>query len=67
MPDICKETLCSSCAHRPVCSKTEEFLKVVKALDDVTVHTGDHSMVRLRDISWVHLKLDCTYFVKKSS
>lgn len=35
-----KETLCTSCGHRQVCSLTDTFLKVQEAVDSISVGTG---------------------------
>ena len=49
----CKETACTSCAHREVCKYKEEFLKAQSAVDEVTVHLSDKRFIRLRDIQWI--------------
>lgn len=64
MSDIYKETLCTRCAHFQVCNKTEEFLRIVKTLDEVTICTVDHSYIDLKSIPWVHLgELCCDYYL----
>lgn len=35
MSEACKETCCTSCIHRPVCSLEKEFLTIREELDDV--------------------------------
>lgn len=44
-----KETACTSCVHLKVCSYKTQFLAAQKAVDNLTIGTGD----RLSDISWI--------------
>lgn len=62
------ETQCTRCNHLQVCSYKEQFLAAQKAVDNVTVITGNRSFVNLRDISWIQpIKLECSYFSGKTS
>lgn len=63
-----KETQCTRCNHLQVCSYKVQFLAAQKAVDDVTVSTGDRSFINLRDISWIRpVSLECSYFSGKAS
>ena len=61
-----KETQCSHCNHLQVCSFKDQFLAAQKAVDNVRVGIGDHSIINLRDISWIRpVSLECSYFSGK--
>lgn len=63
-----KETQCTHCNHLQVCSFKVQFLAAQKAVDEVTVGTGDRSFINLRDISWIRpVSLKCSYFSGKVS
>lgn len=63
-----KETQCTHCNHLQVCSFKVQFLAAQKAVDKVTVGTGDRSFINLRDISWIHpVSLECSYFSGKAT
>lgn len=62
----CKETACSTCTHREVCSLKDEFLKAQSAVDDATVYLGEGRMKKLRDYSWITTPdLRCKHYMKK--
>lgn len=68
MTEVCgvKETQCTHCNHLQVCSFKAQFLAAQKAIDEVTVGTGDRSFINLRDISWIRpVSLECSYFSGK--
>ena len=48
----CKETQCTSCAHRSVCKNTDLFLNVVTAADNMIVTDGNGSY-KVSDIPWI--------------
>ena len=61
-----KETQCTHCNHLQICSFKAQFLAAQKAVDEVTVSTGDRSFISLRDISWIRpVSLECSYFSGK--
>ena len=61
-----KETQCTHCNHLQICSFKAQFLAAQKAVDEVTVSTGDRSFISLRDISWIRpVSLECSYFSRK--
>lgn len=63
--EVCgvKETHCN---HLQVCFLKAQFLAAQKAVDEVTVSTGDRSFISLRDISWIRpVSLECSYFSGK--
>lgn len=63
-----KETRCTNCEHRKVCSFKEHFLSAQKAVDEVAVHTGDKSIKYLRDFDWIkRVELECVHFIPTKS
>lgn len=59
----CKETQCTHCIHREVCSKKEDFLKAQEAVDNTFIGLGDKGGIYLRDIIWIHpVDLSCAHF-----
>lgn len=59
-----KETLCTSCVHREVCSKKEEFQAAQKAVDDILVGLGDKGVIHLSDMKWIRpVQLQCTHYM----
>lgn len=57
------ETLCTKCGHRPVCSKSAEFIIAQKAIDDLSVCAGDDGgIVRVRDMDWLTVSLGCKHY-----
>lgn len=66
--EVCgvKETQCTHCNHLQICSFKAQFLAAQKAVDEVTVSTGDRNLISLRDISWIRpVSLECSYFSGK--
>lgn len=37
MPEGVKETLCTHCIHREVCAYKQDFLDIIKAVEDITI------------------------------
>lgn len=63
-----KETRCTNCEHRKVCSFKEQFLNAQKVVDEVTVRTGDKSVKYLRDFDWIkRVELECVHFIPMKS
>lgn len=59
----CKETQCTHCIHKDICSKKEDFLRAQKAVDNTFVGLGDNSGIYLRDITWIEpVNLSCKHF-----
>lgn len=64
-----KETQCTRCSHREVCSLKEEFLAAQKAIDEAVLHLerrddGAVSMIRIRDIRYIEpVELRCMHYV----
>lgn len=48
MIDAVKETPCTRCAHRTVCKHKDDFLKVVQAVNDATVHEHEENSSRVK-------------------
>lgn len=58
-----RETQCSNCGHRPVCSKSADFIIAQKAIDDVSVCAGeDGSIMHVRDMDWLTVELICRHY-----
>ena len=62
----CKETQCTSCEHRLVCKNTDLFLKVVTAVDKVSV-TDDDGVYKILDIPWIRPEVYCENYLRKST
>lgn len=61
-----KETLCTRCFHREICSLKEQFLAAQNAVDNVFVSLGDHSSIKLGDIQSIKpVELMCKHYIKK--
>ena len=64
----CKETLCSKCAHRTVCSIKEEYLNAQAAVDRVNVARDDNAIMTLTQIKWIEpVELKCIHFLRFES
>lgn len=65
-----KETLCTHCAHREVCSFKDEFLRAIEAVNEVSVGRPSKEpnvvgYIKLRDIKWIKpVELVCTHYYK---
>lgn len=68
-----RETLCTSCSHKEVCSFKDEFLSAIKAIDEVLVGLPSKDpnvgcMIKLRDITWIKpAELMCIHYNKNIS
>lgn len=63
-----KETLCTSCGHRQVCSKVNEFIAVQKAVDNLTIGTDeDGGVMFVRDAQWLHVSIQCSHRISNVS
>ena len=66
---VCKETICTGCAHREICSLKEEFLNAQEAVDNAIVSrksgTSDKiCMIDLRNITFIEpVKLVCKHYI----
>lgn len=61
----CKETLCTRCAHRTVCSLKEEFINAQAAVDRIDVARDDKSIMPLSQIKWIKpIELQCIHFLR---
>ena len=64
-----KETQCTRCGHREVCSLKTEFLEAQKAIDEVYVSRPCEdgkkvSMIRVRDIKHIEpVELRCKHYI----
>ena len=56
-----KETQCTRCGHREVCSLKTEFLEAQKAIDEDGKKVG---MIRIRDIKYIEpVELHCKHYI----
>ena len=64
-----KETQCTRCGHREVCSLKTEFLEAQKAIDEVYVSRPCEDgkkvgMIRIRDIKYIEpVELRCKHYI----
>lgn len=59
-----KETLCTSCVHREICSKKEEYLAAQTAVDEVFVKKNEMIGDYLRNMTWIRpVQLQCTHYM----
>lgn len=67
-----KETQCTHCIHREVCSLKAEFLEAQKAIDEVYLNQPCEdgkkvAMIRIRDIKYIEpVELHCIYYISKT-
>lgn len=68
-----RETLCTHCVHREVCSNKEEFLSAMQAVNEVSVGLPSKdqnigSYINLRDIKWIKpVELVCIHYFQQVS
>lgn len=66
-----RETLCTQCSHREVCSNKEEFLSAMQAVNEVSVGLPSKdpnigSYINLRDIKWIKpVELVCIHYIQQ--
>lgn len=65
----CKETLCSKCTHRCVCSHVEEFMRIQEAVDALVITTPEGiENVKVSDLPWVKaIEPRCVFYSGKES
>lgn len=56
-----RETLCTNCGHRQVCSKASEFMAIQKAVDNLTIETEKGGVMFVRDSEWLHVSVQCSH------
>jgi hypothetical protein len=63
MAYVCEESLCCSCIHNEVCSKKDTYLAAQEAINNVSVHLKEGSMIDLRNLTWIEkVKLKCKHY-----
>ena len=63
-----KETLCTSCVHREVCSKKEAYLAAQTAVDNIQVSVADKTFIDLRLMTWIKpVQLQCVHHMTRST
>lgn len=66
-----RETLCTHCSHREVCSFKDKFLRAMEAVNEITVNCPTKednavSFIKLCDIPWIKpVELICQHYQKK--
>ena len=62
MGEAVRETLCTSCSHRDVCAHKDDYLNMVKSLEEIFYKfpENEREIMRLRDP-------ECKFYSKKSS
>lgn len=67
MPEGVKETLCTHCIHREVCAYKQDFLDIIKAVEDATIikdfPDGSASSKKVTCYDFIGgIYLSCKYF-----
>ena len=67
MNDCVKEALCTNCLHRPVCIYKNDYLKILEAIKDVTVHTersdGKQAMKKVTSYDFIgEIIVPCKFY-----
>lgn len=63
MYDEAKETQCTHCDHRKVCSLKDQFLDAQKTVDELAVSVWSNASKLLRDFDWIApVRLQCIHF-----
>ncbi len=66
-----KETQCTSCSHRDVCSLKERFLEAQNAIDNLNIYSQSKkeepvSIIALKNIDWIKpVQLSCTHYFER--
>ena len=59
-----KETQCTSCGHRPVCSLSNTFLEIQKQTDNICVkNEKDNCVTRIVDLGWISVTVKCSHWI----
>ncbi len=63
-----KETLCTSCGHRQVCSLSHTFLRVQEQVDKIMVGLEkDNGTTRIVDTSWLDIRVNCVHRIPNTN
>lgn len=61
-----KETACTTCIHREVCSIKNEFLNAQREIDNLQITNSGGGVMRLCDISFIEpVNLKCRFYLNK--
>ena len=65
-----KETACTRCVHRDVCSKKDIFMKARKTADGLCLYLRDENnsttTQSISDYDWIRpIQLECKYYIKE--
>lgn len=69
MSNICKESLCTRCAHLSVCSYRDKYLNLQEKIDNLEItmieSDGATRYTKLQNILWIKpVELSCIYFME---
>lgn len=69
MSDKVKETLCSSCSHREVCVYVQEFLDVIRTIENTSVigdlHDKKITSKKITDYDFIsEITISCKHYTK---
>lgn len=59
-----KETLCTECSHRDICSKKDQYLSIVPKIDDITYSGKNGGIAKLCDSNDFQVDLICKHYLK---
>ncbi len=70
MSDAVKETLCTRCVHRNVCSHKNDYLAIIKTISEVYVNeplpNGKVSSKRIVDFDFIdNISVSCRYYANQ--
>lgn len=60
--------MCDKCGHSEVCKNREMMESVCKAISDLSIGTGNHTIWYVRDIPWIEsVEPRCKNFIQKKT
>ncbi len=70
MSDAVKETLCTRCVHRSVCSHKNDYLAIIKTISEAYVNeplpNGNISSKRIVDFDFIdNISVACHYYANQ--
>lgn len=68
MTEGVKETVCTSCIHRVVCSRMREYLGIIKEIDSCTYCSEDEDNVVaiISKVDWIVMQYPlCKYYLRE--
>lgn len=62
-----KETLCTRCIHKDVCSYKHDYLDIIKAVENVTVAKGLYCVKKVIDYDFIGtIHVSCRYYENRT-